>query len=119
MLPPPSGAESKPSDSKKSGDSKKDEPPKVEGPKTEIPKSSAGTAKLTADEVTAIKELPAQEQQQALQQAVCPVSGDHLGGMGKPFKIAAAGRTFFLCCDSCEEKVKANPQAVIAKLDKK
>ena len=61
----------------------------------------------------------AAEQDLALEQAVCPVSGEHLGKMGMPFKTAAGGRTFYLCCKNCEDDVKADPKAVIAKLDKK
>ena len=55
----------------------------------------------------------------ALKQAVCPVSGEHLGSMGTPFKITAEGRTFYLCCDGCVDKVKEDPKGVLAKLDKK
>ena len=54
-----------------------------------------------------------------LRNTVCPVSGDHLGNMGAPVKITAEGRTFYLCCKSCQDDVKADPKAVIAKLDKK
>ena len=75
--------------------------------------------KLTAAEIARIKTLPAAEQDLALEQAVCPVSGEHLGSMGKPFKITAAGRTFYLCSKNCAGDVKADPKAVIAKLDKK
>jgi YHS domain-containing protein len=39
--------------------------------------------------------------------------------MDKPIKVTAEGRTFFLCCESCEDKVKSDPKGVIAKLDKK
>ena len=46
------------------------------------------------------------------------MSAHHLGSMGKPIKVTAEGRTFYLCCDDCEEKVKADPKGVIAKLDK-
>ncbi len=63
--------------------------------------------------------MPAAEQEQALKQAVCPVSGEHLGAMDKPIKISAEGRTFFLCCDNCEAEVKKDAKAVIAKLDAK
>ncbi len=99
----------------KPGEMKKvDEPPAVEGPKTD-----AGAAKLTDDELAAIKELPAAEQAVAIQQAVCPVSDHHLGSMEKPIKVTAEGRTFYLCCASCEKELKADPKAVIAKLDKK
>ena len=37
--------------------------------------------------------------------------------MEKPIKVTAEGRTFYLCCEGCEEDLKANPKAVIAKLD--
>jgi YHS domain-containing protein len=104
----------------KPGEMKKvDEPPAVEGPKTENSKSDKGAVKLTDDELTAIKELPAAEQAVAIQQAVCPVSDHHLGSMDKPLKVTAEGRTFYLCCESCEKELKADPKAVIAKLDKK
>ena len=53
----------------------------------------------------------------ALKQAVCPVSGQHLGSMGKPIKVTAEGRTFFLCCDELRGGFKKDPKAVIAKLD--
>ena len=39
--------------------------------------------------------------------------------MGKPVKITAEGRTFFLCCEGCEEEIKADPKEFIAKLDAK
>jgi YHS domain-containing protein len=104
----------------KPGEMKKvDEAPAVEGPKAENSKSSTGTAKLTADDVAAIKELPAAEQAVATQQAGCPVSTHNLGSMGKPVKVTAEGRTFYICCDDCNEKVKTDPKSVIAKLDKK
>ena len=111
---PLDGPDSKPGEMKKV-----EEAPAVEGPKTENTKTSSGAAKLTADEVTAIKELPAAEQTVATEQAVCPVSTHHLGSMGKPVKVTAEGRTFYICCDDCQEKVKTDPKSVIAKLDKK
>lgn len=100
-------------------DLKKGDAPSLEGPKTDASRDDATPVKLTAAEIAKIKTLPAAEQEVALKQAVCPVSGDHLGNMGAPFKVAAEGRTFYLCCKSCEDEVKANPKAVIAKLDKK
>ena len=75
--------------------------------------------KLDDAEVAEIKKLPAAEQAAALAQAVCPVSDEHLGSMGPPYKVTVEGRTFYLCCSNCEKKVKADPKAVIAKLDKK
>jgi YHS domain-containing protein len=100
-------------------DSKKGDAPSLEGPKTDTSGNDATPVRLTNPEIAKIKTLPADEQELALKQAVCPVSGEHLGTMGVPFKVAAEGRTFYLCCKSCEDEVKANPKAVIAKLDKK
>jgi hypothetical protein len=105
-------------------------PPKTEGeagksdlPPLEEPKTSAeGEVKpvsLNEKQLAAIKKLPAEEQDAAIKQAVCPVSGGKLGSMDMPIKITAEGRTFYLCCDGCEDDVKADPQKVIAKLDKK
>ena len=56
-------------------------------------------AKLSAEELAGIKELPQAEQDAAIAQAVCPVSTHNLGSMGKPLKVTAEGRTFYLCCD--------------------
>jgi YHS domain-containing protein len=97
------------------GAKKPDDAPKVEGP---AGKTSSTAAKLTGDELAAIKELPAAEQTVAEQQAVCPVSAHNLGSMGKPTKVTAEGRTFYLCCEGCEKELKANPKVVVAKLDK-
>ena len=93
--------------------------PPLEGPKTDASHDDSTPVKLTDAEIARIKTLPAAEQDVALKQAVCPVSGEHLGNMGEPFKITAEGRTFYLCCKSCVDDVKADPKAVIAKLDKK
>jgi hypothetical protein len=100
-------------DAKKGEDS-----PKVEGPKGEPGKTSSTDAKLTSDEIAAIQKLPAAEQTVAQTQLVCPVSEHHLGSMGKPLKTSAEGRTFYLCCKGCEDDLKADPKAVLAKLDK-
>jgi hypothetical protein len=116
----PADSSEKPAPPSKPGaDKKGDETPKVEGPKAENAKTDAGAVKLTDEEQAAIKELPAAEQPVALAQAVCPVSTENLGSMGKPLKVTAEGRTFYLCCKNCEKELKANPKAVIAKLDKK
>jgi hypothetical protein len=108
MQPPPIS----PADAKKAGES-----PKLEGPKSDTGKGDSAAAKLSADEVAAIKQLPAGEQEAALKQAVCPVSGHNLGSMDKPVKVSAEGRTFYLCCEDCQEKVKTDAKGVIAKLD--
>ena len=100
------------------GEMKKEAPPKVEGPKTEgTGKGDTAAIKLTPAEIAAIRQLPAADQELALKQALCPVSNDHLGSMDKPFKTTVEGRTVFLCCDGCEEKIKADPKTYLTKLD--
>jgi hypothetical protein len=108
-----------PSEAPKSGDEKAEAAPTVEGPKGETPKADAASGGFSAEQLANIKQLSPEDQKLAMAQKVCPVSNDRLGEMGKPFKIAAEGRTFFLCCDGCEKDVKADPKGVIAKLDKK
>ncbi len=118
--PAPTPSPTKTEDMKKPADGpkKSDDAPKVEGPKSEAPKADAST-KLGSEEMAEIKKLPEAEQAAAIKQAVCPVSAHELGSMGEPIKVSAEGRTFYLCCKSCQDAVKKDPKAVIAKLDKK
>ena len=45
--------------------------------------------------------LPESEQEAALRQRICPVTGEPLGSMGKPIKVTVAGRSLFVCCQGC------------------
>ena len=47
----------------------------------------------------------------------CPVSGKKLGSMGDPVILMHEGREIRLCCGGCVAKVKADPAAVMAKVD--
>lgn len=68
----------------------------------------------------AIKELPEDEQKQALAQRICAVEdGNRLGSMGMPYKIELEGRSVFLCCSGCEEEAKAHAKEILAKMDAK
>ena len=96
--------------------SKPTEAPKLEGP-NQTSNSATPASKLTGEELAAIKQLPTAEQAVAIKQAICPVSNHHLGSMDKPVKVSAQGRTFYICCEGCEEEVKSNPASVLAKLD--
>ena len=40
---------------------------------------------------------------------LCPVSGEELGSMGGPLKVARGSHSTFLCCKGCLEKVEADP----------
>jgi hypothetical protein len=114
----PGGSDTK-APSTSPADSKDSSAPSLEGPKSDAGSGDDKAVKLTSAEVANIKKLPADEQEAALKQLVCPVSKGHLGSMGAPFKITAENRTFYLCCKSCQDDVKADPKGVIAKLDKK
>ena len=96
-----------------------EEPKKADAkPSLEGPSGDAGAAKLTEEDLAEIKKLPADEQASALTQVICPVSEHNLGSMGVPIKKTIEGRTFYICCEGCEKKVKNDPKAVIAELDK-
>jgi hypothetical protein len=115
----PADGQMEPSGAAPAAGAKTGDAPAIEGPsKTETAKPSGAAAKLSAKELEGIKELPQAEQDAAIAQAVCPVSTHKLGSMGKPLKVTAEGRTFYICCDSCEDDVKTKGKEVVAKLDK-
>lgn len=66
-----------------------------------------------------LAELNDADRAAALAQKVCPVSGEALGSMGTPIKVTVKGRDVFLCCEGCREKLEANPDEYLAKLDAK
>lgn len=39
----------------------------------------------------------------------CPVSGEELGGMGKPVKVTHEGTDVYLCCKSCIKDFNKEP----------
>jgi Cu(I)/Ag(I) efflux system membrane fusion protein len=62
--------------------------------------------------------LGAEDAALARAQKTCPVSDEELGSMGTPIKVEVKGRTVFLCCKGCKNKLLANPDTYLAKLDK-
>lgn len=66
----------------------------------------------------ALANLSAEDRALAEKQKVCPVSGEPLGAMGTPKKIEVKGQSVFICCEGCEEKLLANPDEYLAKLNK-
>ncbi len=42
-------------------------------------------------------------------QRVCKVSGEPLGSMGVPIKVARGDKAVYLCCQGCVKTVQANP----------
>ena len=96
---------------------KPSESPKAEeaAPAVEAPKAAA----LSTEELDAVKKLPEAEQTLAIKQAVCLVSGEHLGAMGTPIKVELDGKVGFLCCKGCKGDYDSDPAAAFAKLEKK
>ena len=86
------------------------------------PKTAAVT--LSADEVATLKKMPEPDQSAALAQKICPVGEDedgkpnHLGAMGKPIKVDLKGKTAFVCCQSCVDDAKKDPEKALAKIGK-
>jgi len=83
------------------------------------PAATAKTVSLTAEEKGEIAKLAVKaDQDSALAQATCPVSGENLGSMGVPIKVSAEGKTAYLCCKGCNKDFDKDPKAVFAKLGK-
>lgn len=54
--------------------------------------------------------------QLARRQAICPVAELKLGTMGPPIKINVDGRSVFICCEGCREKLLKEPAKYLARL---
>lgn len=65
-----------------------------------------------------LSQLSADDRALAEKQKVCPVSGQPLGSMGKPYKVTVNGQGVFLCCQGCEREIKGDPDKYLAKLPK-
>jgi hypothetical protein len=59
--------------------------------------------------------LSAADREAASKQRICPVGGV-LGTMGTPVKVSVAGHEVFICCEHCEEPLKAEPAKYLAKI---
>lgn len=95
-------------------DAPKLEAPKADAPKIEAPKSAA----LSADEKSEISKLEAKaDQDLALAQATCLISGENLGSMGVPIKVSFEDKSAFLCCKGCVKSFEKDPKAALAKLN--
>ncbi len=59
-----------------------------------------------------------EDRQSAIKQHFCPVSGEMLGTMGAPEKVEVDGQSVWICCDGCKDKLLADPQKYLDKLNK-
>jgi hypothetical protein len=84
--------------------------PGVEG--TPPAADQAGNSEIQAS----LASLSAADREAALKQRICPVSDAALGSMGAPIKVTVAGQDVFICCEHCEEPLKAEPAKHLAKI---
>jgi hypothetical protein len=64
----------------------------------------------------ALASLSEIDRKAAIEQGVCPVSGEPLGSMGAPIKVHVKNRDVFICCAGCEDDIKKSPDEYLAKL---
>ncbi len=94
---------------------KQNQPAQLVSPAKEQP-ADASSGQASTEESSGLAELSVEDRESAKKQGVCPVSGELLGAMGKPFKTTVKGKTVFLCCEGCEQELKNNPDKYLAKL---
>jgi YHS domain-containing protein len=80
--------------------------------------SKETAADASTKSLPGLADLSVEDRQIAEKQHTCPVSGEVLDSMGKPFKVSAEGKTIFLCCEGCLQQFKENPEKYLAKLKK-
>jgi hypothetical protein len=71
--------------------------------------SAAAPVRTVVPASLTITRSTAADQAEINAQRVCKVSGEPLGSMGAPVKVARGDRAIFLCCKSCVKRVQANP----------
>jgi len=69
------------------------------------------------EEIPSPNELSPEDQRLVELQKVCPVTNLPLDSMGGPIKVMVAGQPVFLCCESCRERLLAEPAKYLAKVD--
>ena len=83
------------------------------------PEPKETSVKPSPEDLKNIARLPAEDRKLAMEQAVCPISGEPLGSMGVPVKVLLKGRPVFLCCSGCLEEARERADEVLKKLDER
>lgn len=65
---------------------------------------------------SALAELSSADRELVEKQKACPVRGEALGAMGKPYEVTIDGQDVLLCCPGCEAKRNESAQEDLAKL---
>jgi len=91
-----------------------DRPPQsLAPPSTPFANSAYGRLPVKSAQAWSSEPLPATSQtatNEDSKRQYCPVTGNKLGSMGPPVAVEVAGRTVYVCCAACVEKLKQNPQ---------
>ena len=62
--------------------------------------------------------LSAEDLALVVEQKLCPISGEPLGGeMGTPIKLTIKGKPVFICCKSCEKAALKDPDKTLQKVE--
>jgi YHS domain-containing protein len=67
--------------------------------------------------VLTIGAVNAEDKKTEKQAEVCPVSGEKLGSMGKPYVFTHEGKEVKLCCKSCLKDFKKDPDKYLKKTE--
>ena len=93
--------------------------PKIEGPsKTETSKPAARPPSSRPRSSPRSRSFRRPNRTPRLPRRFVRSAATTWGRMDKPIKVTAEGRTFYICCDGCEDEVKTKGKEVVAKLDK-
>ena len=65
----------------------------------------------------ALADFSEEDRKSAMKQHFCPVTGEMLGTMGEPKKVEVKGQQVWICCDGCKDKLLADPDKYLAKLN--
>ena len=75
-----------------------------------------GTALLALATITATAE-DKKDAPKPDKMTTCPVSGDKLGEMGKPYVFEYKGREVKLCCPDCKKDFEKDPAKYMKKIE--
>lgn len=81
------------------------------------PPKKAASAEEEAEIRAELAKLTAADKPLAEAQRYCPVTDERLGSMGVPRKLLLDGKPVFVCCKGCDEKAKAEPAVMLAKVE--
>lgn len=63
-----------------------------------------------------LAELSEADRKAAVEQHLCPVTGEMLGTMGTPIKVSLEDQDVWVCCKGCVKKMTEDPGKYLAKL---